>query len=136
MNLLMKLSQLILIKYRLKQIDTDGTFEYYDRKAIVDARNITGAEYDTLPTKCEVEQNYPNPFNPSTIINYSIAFANNVSIKVYDILGMEVETLVNEYKEPGNYKVEFNAIELVSGIYFYKIISGPDRDIKKMLLIK
>ncbi len=83
-----------------------------------------------------VKQNFPNPFNPTTVINYSIAKADNVTLKVYNTLGMEVATLVNEHREVGNYKAEFNAANLVSGVYFYKITSGNNLEIKKMLLLK
>lgn len=81
-------------------------------------------------------QNYPNPFNPSTTINYSIKSAGLVTLKVYDILGTEVATLVNERKEPGNYDVTFNAANLPSGIYVYMLISGNFLDSKKLILTK
>lgn len=81
-------------------------------------------------------QNYPNPFNPVTRIKYSIPKTNFVSIKVYDILGQEVATLVNEEKSPGNYRVNFNAGNLASGIYIYRISAGIFISSKKMLLLK
>ncbi len=112
--------------YRLKQLDTDGKFEY-SHEVKVDFNS---------PTNFTVKQNFPNPFNPTTVINYSIAKADNVTIKVYNTLGMEVATLVNEHQEVGKYKTEFNASELVSGVYFYKITSGNNLEIKKMLLLK
>jgi hypothetical protein len=112
--------------YRLKQLDTDGKFEY-SQEVEVDFNS---------PTKFIVKQNFPNPFNPTTVINYSIATADNVTIKVYNVLGMEVATLVNKHQEVGKYKTEFNASELVSGVYFYKISSGNNLEIKKMLLFK
>lgn len=125
-----------LIEYRLKQIDTDGEDEYFYKTAEIDARSITYFENNSLPLKFSLEQNYPNPFNPTAVIIYTIATANNVSIKVYNSLGMEVKTLVNEYKKAGNYKAEFNASEFVSGVYFYKIISGNNQDVKKMIVLK
>ena len=83
-----------------------------------------------------LEQNYPNPFNPSTTIKYSIPTTSIVSIKVYDILGREVATLVNEQKTAGNYSVQFNGNNLASGVYLNKIQSGNFVDTKKMILLK
>ncbi len=84
----------------------------------------------------ELHQNYPNPFNPNTIIQYSVAKPRNVLLKVYDTLGKEVALLVNEFKDVGTYEVEFNAMNLSSGIYFYNLVSGDERAIKKMLLLR
>ena len=81
-------------------------------------------------------QNYPNPFNPSTTIKYSIPKQSYVTLKVYDILGREVQTLFNEEKPAGNYQVEFDAAELPSGVYFYRIKAGSFSQVRKMLLIK
>ncbi len=83
-----------------------------------------------------LEQNYPNPFNPSTSIQYQVSSISNVSLKVYDVLGNEVATLVNEEKPAGNYEVEFNASQLTSGIYFYKLQAGSFVETKKMILLK
>ncbi len=84
----------------------------------------------------QLEQNYPNPFNPSTLINYSIKSPGLITLKVYDILGVEVAELVNEVKEAGNYSVNFNASDLPNGIYFYRIIAGNFVDTKKLILLK
>jgi hypothetical protein len=81
-------------------------------------------------------QNYPNPFNPTTKISYTIPERNNVSLKIYDMLGREVATLVNTTKEAGNYEVNFNASNLASGLYIYKIQAGSFTQSKKMLLLK
>jgi len=83
-----------------------------------------------------IQQNYPNPFNPSTIIDYQIPKSGLVTLKVYDILGREIATLVNEEKPAGNYKIIFNGTNLTSGIYFYKIQAGNFSSIKKMILIR
>ncbi|NWG28709.1 MAG: T9SS type A sorting domain-containing protein [Ignavibacteriaceae bacterium] len=83
-----------------------------------------------------LSQNYPNPFNPTTTIDYSIKLAGDVTLKVYDILGTEVASLVNEVKEPGNYSVEFNAANLPSGIYVYRLTTGNFVDTKKLILLK
>ena len=83
-----------------------------------------------------LEQNYPNPFNPSTKISFSIPISGLVSLKVYDILGKEVNSIVNEVRTAGNYTAELNASNLSSGIYFYKLESGNFSKTMKMLLIK
>ncbi|MBV6421804.1 MAG: hypothetical protein DAHOPDDO_03086 [Ignavibacteriaceae bacterium] len=84
----------------------------------------------------QLEQNYPNPFNPVTTIDYSIQKAGEVSFKVYDMLGIEVASLVNENQEAGNYSIEFNAAELPSGIYVYRLASGNFMETKKLVLLK
>jgi len=89
-----------------------------------------------IPIHFSLLQNYPNPFNPTTDINYSIPKSGFVKIKVYDLLGREVTTLVNEFKPAGNYHVQFNAGKLVSGVYFYRMESGEYSQTKKLLLLK
>jgi hypothetical protein len=96
---------------------------------------------ESLPKSLNLYQNFPNPFNPTTTINYTIPKAGNVVLKVYDVLGEEVATLVNNYKETGRYSVEFpdkggNAKSLSSGVYFYKLISDEFSIVKKMILMK
>ena len=93
------------------------------------------------PTSFELSQNYPNPFNPTTKIKYSIPIvetghAPSLQLKVYDILGREVATLVNESKAPGNYEVTFNASNLASGVYFYRLTAGKFIQTKKMILLR
>lgn len=90
----------------------------------------------TLPTKYSLEQNYPNPFNPVTRINFAIPKQGLVNLKIYDVLGREVRTLVNEIKGIGNYSVDFNAADLSSGVYFYRLEANGFSDIKRMMLIK
>ncbi len=89
-----------------------------------------------IPSKYELSQNYPNPFNPTTKINFAIPKQGLVTMKIYDVLGREVRTLVNEVKQAGNYTVDFNATEFASGVYFYKLTSGDFSDIKRMILVK
>ena len=89
-----------------------------------------------IPNTYSLNQNYPNPFNPVTRINFDIPKQGMVSLRVYDVLGREVKTLVNEVKAPGVYSVDFNGTELSSGVYFYKLESNGFTDIKKMMLIK
>ena len=112
--------------YRLKQIDYDGSYKYSDI-AYVD---------NLIPLKFELKQNYPNPFNPSTKILYSIPHTSNMIIKVFDILGNEIETLVNGEEQPGSFEVEFNASTLPSGVYFYRLRAGDFVDTRKMILMK
>ncbi len=112
--------------YRLKQIDFDGTFEYSnDVEVIVN-----------VPNKFELSQNYPNPFNPSTKIKYQIATSIHVSLKIYDVLGNVVTSLVDEVQPSGNYEVTFDASTLSSGTYFYKLQAGSFVQINKMILLK
>ncbi len=113
------------IYYRLKQIDFDGTFEY---------SNIV--EVDVIPVEFSLSQNYPNPFNPSTKITYTLALKSAVTLKVYDAIGSEVRTLVNQEQEAGSYEINFDAASLTSGVYLYKIIAGDFVSVKKMLLLK
>ncbi len=84
----------------------------------------------------ELYQNYPNPFNPSTTIKYEIKELTDVELKVFDILGREIITLVNEQKSPGSFEIEFNASGLPSGIYFYRLQAGSFVETKKMMLMK
>jgi hypothetical protein len=89
-----------------------------------------------VPAKYSLYQNYPNPFNPVTNISFSLPKNGFINLIIYDALGREVETLVNEFKQAGSYIVDFNASNLSSGIYFYKIQAGDFNDIKKMILTK
>ncbi len=92
--------------------------------------------FESKPGNFILEQNYPNPFNPSTIITYQMPGSGHVSIKVYNALGQEVATLVNEKKPAGRYQVEFNTTNLSSGIYFYEARSGEFRESKKLTLMR
>ena len=89
-----------------------------------------------VPLSATLEQNYPNPFNPSTTINFQIANSEFVSLKVFDILGREVTSLLNEQKSPGTYSVQFDAKNLPSGVYVYQLRTGSSLETKKMLLLK
>ena len=83
-----------------------------------------------------LNQNYPNPFNPSTLIKYQIPVSDNVTIKVYDVLGNEITTLVNEFKPAGSYSISFNGSKLASGVYFYRLQTSGFNEIKKMVYLK
>jgi len=118
-------------QYRLKQVDYNGTFEY--SKTIEVEVNS--------PTEFSLEQNYPNPFNPSTKISWQSPVGSWQTLKIYDVLGNEVATLVNEYKPAGTYEVNFNGHSdegqnLSSGIYFYQLKAGDFVQTKKMMLMK
>ena len=95
-----------------------------------------GQSEQKTPSEFLLSQNFPNPFNPSTVINYQLPRTSFVSLKVYDILGKEVATVVNEIKEAGVYSVLFDGSALSAGVYFYKIQAGIYSTIKKMILIK
>ena len=89
-----------------------------------------------MPSYIILNQNYPNPFNPNTKISYELRFSDNVLLKVYDILGDEIVTLVNRKQGPGKYQFDFDGSNLSSGIYFYKLESGKLSVSRKMLLLK
>ena len=110
-------------------IDVFGTFETKD----IDTRVTETGE---IPTVYALGQNYPNPFNPSTVIKFSIPNSGLVSLKVFNILGQEVATLVNEMKSVGVYEVSFDASSLTTGMYIYRIQSGDFTSTKKMMLLK
>ncbi|MBE7477447.1 MAG: T9SS type A sorting domain-containing protein [Ignavibacteriota bacterium] len=112
--------------YRLKQTDFDGSFAYSDEVEIEISQ----------PNVFYLGQNYPNPFNPSTNIKYSIPADGNVTLKIYDILGEEVSTLVNEFQQAGTFDVVFDGSNLSSGVYYYQLTSGELTSTKKMMLTK
>lgn len=116
----------------------DGNYEiYYKRFGASLQKSLAAVEQEEgLPTKFELMQNYPNPFNPSTAISYRLSAFSNVSLKVFDLLGQEVATLVNENQQPGNYVKTFDATSLPSGIYFYRLQAGNFITSKKMMLLK
>ncbi|MFA7419212.1 MAG: T9SS type A sorting domain-containing protein [Melioribacteraceae bacterium] len=116
------------ISYRLKQIDFDGKYEY---------SNVVEVKIDA-PAQFALEQNYPNPFNPETTISYQLPTSGHVTLKVFDMLGREVATLVNEFKSPGVHHSKFNALSssFSSGVYFYQLKAGAFVQAKKFILTK
>ena len=112
--------------YRLKQVDNDGSSKYI---------NLTES-FTIQPGTYSLSQNYPNPFNPTTMIKYSVPEKNQVTIKIYNVLGSQVATLVNEVKPAGSYEVSFNGSDLSSGVYYYTISAGKFTSAKKMILMK
>jgi len=116
-----------LYHYRLKQIDFNGNFEYFE---------LSEAVTIGVPDKFFLSQNYPNPFNPVTKIAYDIPVSGKVRLKIYDNTGRELITLAEEFKEAGYYRVEFNGSRYASGVYYYKLESGNFISTKKMVLVK
>ena len=116
-------------------VNTDGTYRPA-LKWLADyiKNNPTGVKEtaSVLPTSYKLEQNYPNPFNPSTTIRYSIIHTTNVTLKVFDLLGREIQTLVNTMQAPGQYSVTLNAQNLGSGVYFYRLSAGTFTGTKKL----
>lgn len=114
-----------------------GSFEIFDYILIKYSNNVgINKQTGQIPTDYTLAQNYPNPFNPVTKINYSIPKQGLVTLKVYDILGREVRTLVNEVKMVGNYTVDFDGTGLSSGVYFYRIQAGSFSETRRMVMIK
>jgi hypothetical protein len=113
-----------------------NNFDIYETGFNISGIVATGNEEVLIPDEFSISQNYPNPFNPSTMINYQIPVAGNVKISIYDALGKNVGILVNKTQNAGNYNIEWNASNLPSGVYIYKIESGSFTSSKKMVLIK
>lgn len=120
-------------QYRLKQIDLDGTV-HYTPSVTVDV--LTDVDEHALPKEFALYQNYPNPFNPTTVVRYDIPAAVHVTLKVYNLLGQEVATLVNEQQQAGRYTVNWNASSVASGVYLYRIQAGSFGEVRKMAVIK
>ena len=114
------------VKYRLKQLDNDGSFKY---SPIVESKGM-------LPNKFELYQNYPNPFNPQTNFQFDLPIESAVKLIVFNSLGEQVEVLVNEVMQTGFHTVQFNASHLASGLYFYRIQADGFVQTKKMILMK
>ncbi len=110
----------------------DGCVTY----SIVDSVVTNVESQPSVPTQFILYQNYPNPFNPATVISYQLPVSGNVTLKVYDVLGNEIATLVNEEKSAGVYDVDFDGSDLSSGIYFYKLHAGNFTKTNKMILLK
>jgi len=115
----------IKLQYRLKQIDFNGSFTYYD-----------AIEVEVVPSEMALVQNYPNPFNPSTTISFILPQKENVSLKVYNAMGEEVASLIQGLMEAGTHKINFNSQNLASGLYFYTLTAGNKTQSKKMMLLK
>ncbi|MCP5064343.1 MAG: T9SS type A sorting domain-containing protein [Ignavibacteriae bacterium] len=126
--------------YKITAVDVNNNeSEDYSNTVEVEARlekqNIV-ENLELKPKEYALNSNYPNPFNPTTNISYQLPKSSNVTLKVYDMLGKEVAELVNENKSAGVYNVSFNASNLPSGLYFYKIQADEFTEVRKMLLMK
>ena len=120
----------------LKTAGTDGkpvgSLQWWDEFEYTDVANTSAP----TPERFDLKQNYPNPFNPTTNISYSLSKKSHVEIKVYNLLGAEVATLVDEYKEAGNFNIVFDSSDLASGVYFYQLKAGDKTMTRKMMLMK
>jgi len=129
----------------IRSIDTDSTIVFEtthfsqilggDRSLFSVLQDVE-SNYSTIPNEFILKQNYPNPFNPSTVIEFGLPSRSSVELKVYNILGKEVATLVNETKEAGMHKVSFDASKFTSGVYLYKLKTDKHSEFKKMIYIK
>jgi hypothetical protein len=113
--------------YRIKQIDFNGSHKYYDLNEEVEI---------AAPNSYDLSQNYPNPFNPTTKIKYSVPVEGFVNISVFNLLGEKVANIVNSLHKAGNYEFTFDASDLASGMYIYRMESGNYVSIKKMMILK
>lgn len=131
------------VKYywRVRAQHQNGTWSGYSPAAAFVPNGTTAVGDNAIPTEFALDQNYPNPFNPSTVINFSVPVQNTVSIKIYDMMGQEIRTLVSEMKSPGKYTVVWNGdndfgMRVSSGTYIYRMVSGDFVQVKKLVLIK
>ncbi len=125
-----------LAQYGLQQFDTRDASDHFPKVTDYSFEGITNIGEKTELRDFRLEQNYPNPFNPITTISYQIPELSFVTLKIYDVLGNEIATLVNEEKPTGSYEVKFNGKQLTSGIYFYTLRAGSSVETKKMILVK
>ncbi len=116
--------------------NSTGIYQIWTAPVEYSAVNVEEDNSDNIPTSFQLKQNYPNPFNPSTVIEYSLNRRSFVVMKVYDIKGTELKTLVSEEQTPGNYRVDFDGTKLPSGIYFYRVSANGITKTKPMVLIK
>jgi hypothetical protein len=124
-------------EYKIKVRDYANYFSDFSSSVFINFSKFGKISSNSaLSYDYELGQNYPNPFNPTTQIDFSIKSAGMVTLKVYDMLGTEVASLVNETKEPGNYSTTFNADNLPSGIYMYRLSTSNFVDTKKLILLK
>ncbi len=122
--------------YLFAGTDNEGIFWRIPISQVVQVATGIEKSKENLPINYSLQQNYPNPFNPTTTINYQLPSSGFVTLKVYDMLGRLVKTLVDEKKPEGSYSVQFNANNIASGIYFYKLKADNYSAVKKMILLK
>jgi len=126
---------ILLIQF-MKMKNKDLTISSNRKMAVIFEDNNVQSNSNSIPVECALKQNYPNPFNPSTTISFSLPKGENIKIIIYDVTGNEVNVLLNEFRQAGNYEINFNSNTLSSGIYFYRILSGEFVQTKRMVLIK
>jgi hypothetical protein len=114
-------------QYRLKQIDYNGNYEYFNLPNVVSIEP---------PMNFSIKQNYPNPSNPKSRIDFELPNDSKVTLKVYDLLGREVKTLADEFRKADYYTIEFDGSNLASGVYFYTLRAGNFTAVKKLVLVK
>ncbi|MCC6397830.1 MAG: T9SS type A sorting domain-containing protein [Bacteroidetes bacterium] len=119
--------------YRLKQIDLDDAVHYSES---IKPSGVTDVKEKEIPKEFALDQNYPNPFNPSTVINFALPRESKVSLEVYNLIGQRVAVLVNEVKPAGYHSLRFNGASFSSGIYFYSLVAGETKFLRKMVLVK
>jgi hypothetical protein len=119
--------------YRLKQVDLDGTIHFGSDVAV---NVLADAAQNALPKAFALHQNYPNPFNPSTTLRYDVPAPSHVTLRVYNVLGQVVATLVDELQQPGYKSIEFNGSRIASGVYFYRLEAGTFSATKQMVVVK
>ena len=119
--------------YRLKQIDLDGSVSYSPEVTVNTLTNVGSGE---RPAKFSLDQNYPNPFNPTTTIKYSTGNSGRVVLRLYDVYGQQVATLVDQVQGPGDHSVDLDAHHLASGVYYYSLDAGTWGAMKKLVLLK
>lgn len=124
----------IIVNDQFMNPAASGSYAEIDNLSFEQLTDVNGENTGVI--EYELDQNFPNPFNPSTTIRFSIPESGNTTIKVYNVLGSEVATLLNEVRLAGTYEVAFNALDLPSGAYFYSIEVNDFRDVKKMILMK
>lgn len=124
------------VEYKIRAKDVNNHFSDFSSSVSINFSKFSKVKGGSLYYDFKLSQNYPNPFNPATTIAYSIKSAGLVTLKVYDMLGTDVASLVNERQEAGSYSVEFNAADLPSGMYVYRLTSGNFVETKKLILLK
>ncbi len=123
-------------EYKIKVRDYNNHYSDFSSIVSINFSRMNKISSGNQSYVYNLDQNYPNPFNPTTQISYSIKSAGQVTLKIYNMLGQEIASLVNERKEPGNYSVTFNASDLPTGIYVYKLTANDFTDTKKLMLVK
>jgi hypothetical protein len=121
----------IFLLKTLKPFSAWDVFEF-----TTNTSGISQSDLDRFPLEIKLFQNYPNPFNPKTAIGYRLSAVSDVELSIYNLLGQKIKTLVSERQPAGEYQIEWNAVNLASGVYYYQLIAGEFRSVKKMILMR